>query len=323
MSNFDRIYRIDQLLRLHPRRYSKKEFCEELECSENTIDRDFQFLRDRLGAPLTYDRQRNGYFYQEQHGLNFQLPGLWFSASELQALLIAHNLLKSAEPNILHDHLNPLQQRIEQLLDHTQPHSKEMIHRVRFVSKSQRHIKSQVFQICVSALIQRQQLSLIYQARTSGASLQRDVSPQRLVHYQNNWYLDVYCHLRDELRTFSIDRIVKPKPSNQQCVDIEEQKLETHFTSSFGLYSGEATETAILIFSTQQAQWVAEEQWHPQQKSKWRDDGSYELHIPYKHPQELIMDILKYGAEVEVIAPQSLREQIENTIKTMKKIYQS
>jgi len=66
----------------------------------------------------------------------------------------------------------------------------------------------------------------------------------------------------------------------------------------------------VLRFNAERARWVAREQWHPQQQSRWLDDGSFELTLPYGNPTELIMDILRFGPDVEVIAPPALRQQV-------------
>jgi proteasome accessory factor C len=67
---------------------------------------------------------------------------------------------------------------------------------------------------------------------------------------------------------------------------------------------------------------VADEHWHPQQQSLVLEDGSYELRIPYSDPRELIMDILKHGAEVEVIEPASLRQQLQQQLQQALRQYE-
>jgi len=57
-------------------------------------------------------------------------------------------------------------------------------------------------------------------------------------------------------------------------------------------------------------------------KNRWLDDGRHELSIPYSNDKELIMDILKYGADVEVIAPEALREAVKNQINAAASQYQ-
>ena len=71
----------------------------------------------------------------------------------------------------------------------------------------------------------------------------------------------------------------------------------------------------MLLFSAARARWVADERWHPQQIGQFQTDGRYELRIPYRDSRELIMDILRHGDEVEVIAPPALRAAISSSLQ--------
>jgi predicted DNA-binding transcriptional regulator YafY len=62
------------------------------------------------------------------------------------------------------------------------------------------------------------------------------------------------------------------------------------------------------------ARWVVFETWHPEQQPRWLDDGRFVLSVPYSNDCERIMDILKYGADVKVIAPDDLREAAKNQL---------
>jgi predicted DNA-binding transcriptional regulator YafY len=105
------------------------------------------------------------------------------------------------------------------------------------------------------------------------------------------------------------------------ALEITETELDEHFATSYGIFAGKANHTAVLRFTAERARWVADEQWHPQQEGKFLPDGSYELRIPYANETELIMDILKHGAAVEVIAPESLRQSIVKNLRAMQEIY--
>ena len=72
---------------------------------------------------------------------------------------------------------------------------------------------------------------------------------------------------------------------------------------------GHKTQTGVLRFTPERARWIANEQWHPRQKSRF-EDGYYILEIPYSDDRELVMDILKYGPDVEVLAPEALRVKV-------------
>jgi predicted DNA-binding transcriptional regulator YafY len=78
---------------------------------------------------------------------------------------------------------------------------------------------------------------------------------------------------------------------------------------SYGIFTGTAQAWAVLRFSAEAARWAAEERWHADQLGAWKPSG-YELQVPYSNPTELIMEILRYGPEVEVLAPTELRETV-------------
>src|SRR3546814_10458132 len=79
----------------------------------------------------------------------------------------------------------------------------------------------------------------------------------------------------------------------------------------YGIFAGKPKAWATLRFSAHAARWVADEHWHSQQKGEWLPDGRYELKLPYSNSKELLMDVLKYGPDAEVVAPLSLREEMK------------
>jgi predicted DNA-binding transcriptional regulator YafY len=107
-----------------------------------------------------------------------------------------------------------------------------------------------------------------------------------------------------------VDRVTNAAELNEPAEEVSQDKLDEHFASSYGIFAGKANKTAILVFSSERARWVADERWHPKQVGQFLTDGRYELRIPYRDPRELIMDILRHGAEVEVIKPEGLRQQL-------------
>ena len=323
MESFDRIYALHKLLRLarHPVPRSRIEVA--LECKRGAIGRAIAYMKDFLGAPIAYDAQRNGYYYDRKAGDHpYELPGLWFNAHELQALATLSQLIGDLQPGLLEEQLRPFQKRIEQLLADKQFGNGQLKQKIRLLGMGVRH-GGDAFQKCAEGVLQRQQLLFEYHSRGKDEINQRTVSPQRLVHYRDNWYLDAHCHLRNELRNFSIDRINNIQLLDTPAQQIDEQQLQEHFADAYGIFAGKGDHSAVLHFSPYRARWVAEERWHPKQQGLFLDDGRYELRLPYGKAQELIMDILKYGPDVEVVEPQSLREavriQLEKALKNYSK----
>ena len=84
--------------------------------------------------------------------------------------------------------------------------------------------------------------------------------------------------------------------------------------SGYGIFGGEARYWAKLKFTPERARWVQAEEWHPDQKSTLHPDGSYTLEVPYSDARELLGDVLRFGADVEVMAPPDLRTRIKRAL---------
>jgi len=322
MDRLDRIYQLNNIIKNSRLPVSKSRLQERLECSSSTVERAVDDMRNFMGAPLIYDRKLNGYFYDLKAGEKFELPGLWFNAAELFALLASQKLLQDIQPGLLNELLNPLIQRISDILKGGQHEHEDFIQRVRLIQQASRKIDRFLFQHIISALAMRKKIQCTYHARGSDEISKRILSPQRLVNYRDNWYLDAWCHKREALRTFSIDKLISIGVPGNDAINIEQDILDKHFTSSYGIFAGEADKTAVLEFTEKYALWVADESWHPNQKGEWLENGHYRLTIPYKHSQELIMDILKYGADVKVLSPLALQQTLVQIINDMQKNYE-
>ncbi|MDR3393414.1 MAG: WYL domain-containing protein [Parasulfuritortus sp.] len=307
MDRMQRIFKLHQILagRRYPIPRSQLET--ELECSRATLTRILDEMRTFFDAPIEFDKEAGGYTYSRDA---YELPGLWFTPSELLALSAAQKLLAEAQPGLLEGQLAPLKNRIDKLLGQEHLGSGELANRLRILRMAARQPATHIFQTVAGATAQRQRLAIEYHGRERDAVTQRTVSPQRLVHYRDNWYLDAWCHDRDALRNFALDRIRSAKALGQPTRDIPDAEIDTHYTATYGLFGGPARHSAILRFTPERARWIADERWHPDQQDRWLDDGRFERTLPYADPRELILDIQKYGPDVEVVAPPELREEI-------------
>jgi predicted DNA-binding transcriptional regulator YafY len=312
MDRLQRLYRLHGILK--GRRYPvpRQALLDELACSSASLTRLIAELRDLLGAPIEYEREAGGYRYSHD---SFELPGLWFTPGELTALFTAQKLLAEAQPGLLDSQLAPLRGRIEAILAQEHLGAGELGRRVRILRMAARPPDTAIFQTVAGATARRRRLKLRYHARDNDAVSERPVSPQRLIHYRDNWYLDAWCHQRNALRSFALDRIRAALALDSPALDIPDADLDAHFAGSYGIFAGAPTHTATLRFTPERARWVAEERWHPRQQGRWLEDGRFELAIPYADPRELIMDILKYGPDVEVVAPDELRAEVARRLQ--------
>ena len=317
LDRFDRIYQMHRLLVGRRVPISLEQLTQELECSAPTVKRIISSMRNFLDAPIEYDREHNGYAYVNHDGPtgNWELPGMWFSAGELQALLALERLLSGLSPGLLSQELTPFRSRIEALLQRQEIGTGELYARLRILSMGAREVRPALFRTLATALGLRRRLELGYRSRSRDEQTRRTISPQRLVHYRDNWYLDAWCHMRNGLRIFALDRIDSVNLLEDVADDLAEAELDHRLARSYGIFSGVPRASAVLRFSAHMSRWVAEEQWHPQQNGQWLTDGSYELTIPYAEPTELVRDILRFGAEVEVVRPDTLRRLVRDQLR--------
>ncbi|MEW7975112.1 MAG: YafY family protein [Candidatus Thiodiazotropha endolucinida] len=314
MDRFDRIFELNRILQTARYPVSRHRLEQELECSRATVKRLIEEMRLYLNAPIVYDRRLNGYRYDPNEGEMYELPGLWFNASELHALLTVQQLLEAVQPGLLESHLQPLRRKIDTLLERQQRQGGESLtNRIRLIRAAARP-SGPFFTLIAGSLAARRRIYLTYYNRSGDTISEREVSPQRLTHYRDNWYLDAWCHLREGIRTFAMESIRQARQLDYAAKEVEEEQLEHHFADTYGIFSGQANNLAVVRFTPHAAKWVAFEEWHPKQQFHWLEDGRYELTLPYGNPEELLMDLLKYGSDVEIISPPDLRQAIRQRL---------
>lgn len=285
---------------------------EELEVSVATLKRDIAFLQDRLGCPLEWDRTKRGWVIRDElaAGGRFELPGVWFDSSEVVALLTMLHLVEGVQPGLLEDHVAPLKLRLRSMLAEGTLSTRPIEKKIRLIHFAPRKVEPEHFQQVASGLMEGKRLHLEYWNRDRKERTKRIISPQQLVHYRENWFLDAWCHNRNALRSFSLDAIQSVRVLDESCIEISSKEMEDHFRSGYGIFAGPATKRAQLKFTPERAQWVSKETWHHNQTDAYSEDGSYVLEVPYSNDQELIMDLLRHSPEVEVIAPPELRQKL-------------
>lgn len=321
MDKLQRIYRLYRLLNTRRTPVSRDRLEQELDCSRAMAARLIRECRDELHLPIEYDPELKGYYLDRQKG-NHELPGLWFSDEEVHALLTSHRLLTELRPGLLEPYISPLKNGLEALLQHRLAGSREIFERIRILPMASREARLEDYQRITDALVKRRRLRIQYRSRGKDELSERWVSPQRLIYYRDNWYLDAWCHSRWALRTFALDRM-NVSESGEVAKEVSSQQLDQHFTRSYGIFAGSACHEARLRFSSDAARWVADEQWHPDQQMEVLEDGGIEMTVPYSDPTELIMDVLKYGPEAEVMEPAALRKQVEERLSQTLRQYRN
>ncbi|MBD3343686.1 MAG: WYL domain-containing protein [Chitinivibrionales bacterium] len=320
MANWEKVTALHRSLR--KRRYPApmNALRDELECSPATFYRLLAFLRDTLGAPVVYDNQYKGYRYAPDQS-SWELPGLWFTASELSALLVLQKTAESLQYGLLDNLTASITPKIESLCAAQGIGTQTWDEKLKVLTVGGRSANNEVFTAIAQAVLHGKKAVIDYYPLGKPPDGPRTISPQTLLLYRDIWYVDAFCHLRNDLRTFSLNRIRKATLLPQKAKQIPRSTLDSHFGAAYGIFSGATDHIARIKFTGIAAHEVSQETWHPQQKSEHTKKGDYILTIPYGNSKELVMDILKWGEHAEVLHPPALRQQIAQTIKKMKNLY--
>ena len=322
MSDMERLHRIKYMIQQR-KCVPRDDFLSELEISPATFKRDLEYLRSRMQASIVYDRFLGGYKFENSSSIErIEMPGLWFSEKEATALVLMQHLLSSLDQGgLIGPHIEPLTAIIDGILGQSDATAKELRKRIKVIGMGSRKNSIENFSEIGAALLKRNRLQIAYYSKSKDENTAREISPQRLIYYRENWYLDAYCHLRNDLRSFSVDGIQSAVLTNKKAQEVSEKECQEHFAQSYGIFSGKATQRAKLRFTPEHARWVSGEHWHGQQVGNFDKDGYYNLEFDYNQDPELVMDILKHGSGVEVISPASLKNKVKAELKKAIELY--
>lgn len=201
MDLFDKIYTLHHMLQTRRYPVSRKEIESHLECSRATAKRVIAHMRDYLNAPIIYQTEPPGYIYDRQENPKFELPGLWFTGNDLHALLSLQHLLREIKPGLLDDLLQPVKKRIEAILNSKYLEQAPLAGKIKILGMAMRRGEQDHFKIIAAAVLKRRQLRITYHSRSQDEVTERVVSPQHLVHYRDNWYLDAWDHGKKAMRS--------------------------------------------------------------------------------------------------------------------------
>jgi predicted DNA-binding transcriptional regulator YafY len=239
---------------------------------------------------------------------------------ELISLLTMQRIITSMTNPSLRNAFEPLKKRCDAILKIKVKSPDSWADRIKILDIHYRTVEHGVFGAIVNSLARKTAIRCTY-TDAAGAVKERTISPQHLVRYRDNWYCDAWCHERNALRIFSLDSITHVRHVNAIWHECDTNESAEVLSTSYGIFPGSPLHTAKIRLSAGAARYAQRESWHPKQILTLCDNGSVVLEIPYSKPHELIREILSWGDEAEVIAPQTLREEIKNRIAGMYSVY--
>ncbi|HON11602.1 MAG TPA: WYL domain-containing protein [Chitinispirillaceae bacterium] len=319
MEKLEKIYSLHRMLSHSRYSVPLKRILDELSCSKATFYRLKAFLMC-MGAPIEFSRKYKGYYYDLKEGESFELPGIWFTSEELQAFATLDKAVNDLSEGYFADFFRPFRAKLDSLIKLQKIKFTRWKEGVKILPVEQRKTDPETLKTIISAILSPRRLEIVHKP-LGKEPVKREISPQTIVRYKDNWYVDAWCHKREGLRTFSIDRIISCSTCKGKIKAVKRKDLDSYYGAAFGIFTGAPRDTAVIEFSGIAAEEVSREQWHPLQESSLDDKGTLTLKIPYSDSRELIMDILRWGELAEVKGPESLREEVRRVVREMGKRY--
>ena len=294
------------------------QLAEAYEVSAKTIQRDIDYMRFQLDAPIEYSAKYRGYHYSEP---NYKLPAISVKESDLFAIYIAEKILTQYEGTPIYDSLRSVFRKIEDSLpDKTTVTPGKGHSRFTVLSPSHTEIAPVIWEKVAEAIRLSRRLKVVYRTPGSGP-VQRELDPYHGVRYEGDWYVIGHCHLRREIRTFSLARMdsVETLPS---VFRIPETFDFSKFTGShFGVHWSDKEYRVEILFDPRVVGYIKERRWHPTQRIEEQSDGSIILSLTVNHLLELKRWVLSWGEMAKVLAPDDLVKDVQASSAAMASLY--
>lgn len=301
---------------MHP---NARTLAERFEITAKTAQRNIEFLRDRLGAPLRYIPEFRGYAYKDNA---WELPGLWLHEDELISLVLSYRLAAAVPDSEIKAALKTFLNHI--IANHASAdfNIDELSNKISVKNIAYARTNETIFHRLLEGLLKSRPVRIEYYSPHNDQSTTRDILPLHLLNYMGTWHIIAHCHVKKELRDFVLSRIKSVAASSEPVTArIPAARVKDYIRQTFGILRGEKTQDVRLRFSEDIAPWIAEQNWHPEQKAATGKDGRLTLTIPVADFREIKREILRYGSQVEVVAPVTLRNEVKKEIEKMRKVY--
>lgn len=291
----------------------------ELEVSAKTIQRDIDFMRDRLGLPIDYHPQEFGFYYTEAVT---GFPSIEVSEGEITALLVAQKALAQYKGTPFERPLHTAFRKLtDGLKDRVSFSWTDLEDVISFRSAGASVSDLELFEAVSKAVMRSVEVEFEYRKLNSAGYEPRRVRPYHLGCLENQWYLFAEDLERRQLRTFALPRMRKVALTTKRFRRPADFSIAQVLSGSFGVHSAGKKQRIRLQFDAFAARLVAERKWHESQRVRPLADGAIILQLELGGLEEIERWILSWGAHVEVLEPPRLREMIRETVSSIAKIY--
>jgi proteasome accessory factor B len=312
---FSRLLELDRSIRAgkYPNCLS---FAATYECSQKTVQRDIDYLKDQLGAPLAYDRGKQGYYYTSS---SWFLPSLSLSEGDLLALLVGSKALEQYRGTPMAAQVERVFAKLAGMLpDKISIRPELVFNRFSFTSPPTKPIDENIWTCLVRGLLTQTVVKMVYRSFEAQTSKAVQLSPYHIANLQGEWYVFGFSDVHGELRQFAMPRVEKATLTEKHFdlpADFDPAEM---LAKTFGRFVlGESTHAVRLLFDKEIAPWVLERQWHPKQKVSHRKNGDVELAIEVTGLFEVFRWVLAWGHHVTVLAPKELVTMVADEVQLM------
>ncbi len=276
----------------------------ELEVSAKSIQRDLDFMRDRLELPIAYDARRYGFHYTEEVTA---FPSLQITEGELFALLVAEKALQQYRgTNFEKPLVSAFKKMAASLPDTVSLQLADWDQAISFRTSAMPILDLACFDALARAAARREQLEIVYRKPGTAAGESRVIDPYQLANTNGEWFLFAYDHLRQDLRTFAPTRIQSVRQTGRTFVRPKRFSIDSRLRDSFGVLSGRESQEVVIRFNAFAAEFIREKRWHPSQVMTDRAGGGVELRLKLSSLIEVQRWVLSWGSNALVVAPPEL-----------------
>jgi len=291
----------------------------DFEVSYKTIQRDLDFMRDRLNLPIEYDATRYTFRYTEKVEA---FPHLQVSEGEILALFVAQKVLAQYRGTPFEKTLGSAFQKLTGALKETVSFDlgewgSDYSFRVTGASAAD----LEVFRLLARAIVQRQEIAFSYQPLRSTTPETRSVHPYHLANIDNAWYLLAHDPQRGQIRTFALPRIRSPQFTKKTFERPRGFSAAKELKGGFGVFAGSGKYLVKIRFDSFASRLVRERDWHPTQKIRETKGGGIELEMTLGALEEIERWVLSWGDHAKVLCPKVLIDSVGKRIRLMHRVY--
>jgi len=291
-----------------------------LEVSLRTVQRDLEFLRDQLRAPLEWNAQQGGYAYTEPSG--FFLPVQQLTEGELLAVLVADKALNEYRGTSFEGRLKSIFDKLTEVLPEEVTISpQELAHAYSFQWTAPVRTDGAIFRALQQAIHDGETLEILYHPQSRDVTGRRQCDPYHLATVDGEWYLLAFCHTHQEIRIFRPSRIREIRRTGNRFQVPSSFDPARFLKTKFQAMSGESPVEIRIRFDPTLAGYIKEREWSPAHRLQFTTDGGVDLTLTTENVDAVVRWVLNWGPGAEIVAPPWVRRRVRDTLKRLAERY--